>query len=397
LKIIAAGATLLLATLTLAQTPTAPPPAGSAYATSIPAAMQPFVDQGQIAGIVTLVATKDKLLHLAAVGTSDLSRKMQPDDLFWIASMSKPMTAVAAALLVDEGKLAFDDPVDKYLPEFKDLRVGPPGGALPPARPVTLRDLLTHTSGLPEYATTQPHWTLEQFTRQIASQPLRFQPGSRWQYSTAGIDAVGRVVEVVSGVPFGEFMDKRVFNPLGMKDTSFWVRPDQKARYAHTYRLNAQTNKLEEAVIPYMYGTAVDDRQRAPLGGAGIFSTAEDVAHFYQMALNNGAFNNKPFLKPDTLAQMTKNQIGTLTARPGMPWGYGFSVITDPAAFEANKPLSPGTFGHGGAFGTSSWADPAKGLIYVQMLERDKMGNPDNSPMHIAFNQAATQAAGAKP
>jgi CubicO group peptidase (beta-lactamase class C family) len=356
--------------------------------------MQEFVNNGQISGIVTLVADKDQVFHKNAVGTSDGMRKMLADDIFWIASMSKPVTAVAAGILVDEGKLKWDDPVEKYIPEFKSLKVG--NAAAAPSRPVQVRDLLTHVSGLPEYARTEPHWTLEQFAKQIASQPLRFQPGTRWQYSTAGIDAAGRVVEVASGMPFDAFLQKRVFGPLQMKDTSFWITPETEKRYARAWVLNAQTGKLEETKAGYMYGTEVNDRQRAPLGGAGLFSTAEDMARFYQMMLQKGtradATGSVAVLKPETVAEMTKNQIGALTARPGMAWGYGFCVIIDPKAMEANAPLTAGTFGHGGAFGTSSWADPAAGAIYVQMLERDKMGNPDNSPMHIAFNQVAAKA-----
>jgi CubicO group peptidase (beta-lactamase class C family) len=193
-------------------------------------------------------------------------------------------------------------------------------------------------------------------------------------------------------MPFAQFMQKRLLTPLGMKDTSFWVAPENESRYAHPIRINAQTNKFEDAPISYMYGTQITDSQRAPLGGAGLFSTAADIARFYQMALNHGTFNGQQILKSDTLAEMTKNQIGKLTARPGMPWGYGFCVITDPSAFEANKPLNIGTFGHGGAFGTSSWADPTTGIVYVQMLERNGMGNPDASPMHVAFDQIAAKA-----
>jgi CubicO group peptidase (beta-lactamase class C family) len=396
------------------------PPARAATPESnfadIPPKMQQFVNQGVVCGIVTLVATRDKVLHLAAVGTTDGTRKMQTDDLFWIASMSKPITAVAAALLVDDGKLAFDDPVEKYIPEFKNIRYGglvpvPSPGArgagsgtgsalmlMDLTRPITLRDLLTHTSGLSDaYTQTQPHWTLQQFAQQIASQPLHFQPGTKWQYSTAGIDAVGRVVEVASGMPFDQFLQKRLFDPLHMTNTSFWIAPDNAARYAHTYILNAQTNKLVDTPITYLYGTEVTDKQRPPLGGAGLFSTAEDVAKFYQMTLNGGRAPDSPnrpgipILKPETLAAMTQNQIGTLTARPGMPWGYGFCVVADPTAMEANNMLTPNSYGHGGAFGTNSWVDPKRGVVYVLMLERDKMGNPDNSPMHIAFQDMAAK------
>ena len=369
----------------------------------VPASLVPFIDQGEIAGAVALVADKDKILHLSSVGQSELAsaRKMRPDDLFWIASMTKPIAAAGVALLVDDGKLTFDDPLEKHLPEFRNPWVveeqTPQRRVLvKPARPVTLRDLLTHTSGLGEYGVTGPHWTLAEMAQGIAREPLRFQPGTRWAYSTAGIDVLCRVVEVVSRMPFAEFMQQRLLGPLGMTDTTWWPSAEQEKRRAHTYVKNVQTGKLEETTIHYMYGGAITDRARPPLGGAGLFSTAEDVAKFYRMMLRGGELGGKRVLKPKTVAEMTRKQTGELRARPGMPWGLGFCVIEDPKAMEANFTLSPGTFGHGGAHGTHSWADPARGLVYVFMIQRDKIpNNPDNSPMRRAY-QAAVEAALAK-
>jgi CubicO group peptidase (beta-lactamase class C family) len=361
----------------------------------IPAKMQAFVDQGQISGIVTLVATKDRVLHLAAMGKSDLATGagMTVDDYFWIASMSKPMTAVGVGMLVDEGKLSFDDPVEKYLPEFHNLWVAQEQSAgrrvlVPSPRPITLRDLLTHTSGLGEYTITDPHWTLAEMVRMISREPLRFAPGTRWGYSTAGFDTLGRVIEVVSGQPFAHFMQTRLFDPLGMTHITFWLTPEQEKHYARSYVLNASTGKLEETVIPYMYAGAVTDHARPALGGAGLFSPAGDVAKFYQMMLNGGELNGARILQPATFAAMTHPQTGDLHARPGMPWGLGFCVIADPTQMEANRTYSPGSFGHGGAFGTSSWDDPDKGVVRIMMLQRTRMGNPDNSPMRIAFERA---------
>ncbi len=368
--------------------------------TGVPAALQPFVEQGEISGAVALLATKDQVLHLSAVGQSDLAtrRKMETDDLFWIASMTKPMTAVCVALLVDEGKLSFDDPVEKHLPEFRNLWVTQEQAAdrrilVKPARPITLRDLLTHTSGMGEYGVTGPHWTLAEMAKAVAREPLRFQPGARWAYSTAGIDVLGRVVEVASGMPFDRFMQTRLLDPLGMKDTTWWIAPAQDQRRARTYVLSLPGRKLEDAAISYMYGGAVTDHARPPLGGAGLFSTASDVARFYQMLLRGGELNGKRILRPETVAEMTRKQSGDLRARPGMPWGLGFCVIEDPAQMEANRNLSPGTFGHGGAFGTQSWADPTRGLVYVFLIQRDKIpNNPDNSPMRRAYQEAVEAA-----
>ena len=353
--------------------------------------MQEFVDKGEAAGVVTLIANKDQILHLNAVGKSDLTndRKMRTDDIFWIASMSKPITVACVAILADDGKLKFDDALAKYLPEFAGLMVSQGGQLVVPVRPVTLRDVATHTSGFGEMTTRDPHLTLAETSRKLAQQPLRFQPGSKWAYSTAGMDILGRVVEVVSGKPFDRILQTRVLDPLGMKDTSFWIAPERASRWAHSYKWNAQAAKLEETTIPYLYGTAVTDRDRPPLGGAGLFSTAEDIAKFYQMMLNQGTLNGHRVLKAATVAEMTRVQTGQLDARPGMPWGLGFSVVEDPGKMTANAVLSPHSFGHGGAFSTQSWADPAKGLIWIVMFERDGKGNPDNSDVRIAFQEAA--------
>jgi CubicO group peptidase (beta-lactamase class C family) len=385
----------LCATLLVGALPAIAPLHAASF-NEIPGKMQALVDQGQVSGVVTLVATKDQILHCEAVGKSDLAsgRDMRKDDIFWIASMSKPITAVAVAMLADEGKLRYDDPVEKYLPEFGKqslvVESTPDRRVLGrPAHPITLRELLTHTSGLGEYVVTDPHWTLSEMTKVIAREPLRFAPGSRWGYSTAGIDTLGRVVEVVSGQPFAQFVQQRIFDPLGMKDSTFWLTPEQAQRFATNYRLNPDTGKLEPAVIAYMYGGAVTDHARPALGGAGIFSTAQDVAKFYQMMLRGGELGGKRLLQPATVTELTRNQTGELATRPGMTWGLGFCTVRDPKAMEANGALTAGSFGHGGAHGTNSWADPTRGVIYIIMLQRAGLRNPDNSDMRRIFQETA--------
>jgi CubicO group peptidase (beta-lactamase class C family) len=361
---------------------------------AVPESLQQLVSSNEIPGAVALVATKDSVLHISAVGQSDLTtgRKMKPNDIFWIASMSKPMTSVAVALLADDGKLSFDDPVEKYLPEFRDMWVAGEQTdqqrvLMKAARPITLRDLMTHTSGLGEYRVTDPHWSLAAMIKVLAREPLRFQPGTRWSYSTAGMDTLGRVVEVVSGMPYDKFLQARLFDPLGMKDTTFWISPAQEKRFVTP--VISRAGKLQPTPIAYMYGGAVTDRERPPLGGAGLFSTAADVTKFYQMMLNHGAFDGHQILKPETVAEMTRKQTGDLKARAGMPWGLGFCVVEDPSQMESNKTLSPGAFGHGGAFGTQSWADPTRGIIYVLMISRDKLQpTPDDSAMRRAYQKA---------
>jgi len=213
----------------------------------VPERVQPFVDKGEISGAVMLVADQDHVLHLSAVGVSDVAsgRKMRTDDIFWIASMTKPMTAVCVGILVDQGRLSFDDPVEKYLPEFRGQWVVAEQAEdrrtlVKAARPITLRDLLTHTSGLGEYPVTDPHWTLAEYIKVIAREPLHFQPGTRWSYSTAGLDTLGRVVEAVSGTPFAAFVQHRLLDPLGMKETTFWPTEAEAPRLAHEYLRNEQ-------------------------------------------------------------------------------------------------------------------------------------------------------------
>jgi CubicO group peptidase (beta-lactamase class C family) len=366
---------------------------------AIPERMQAFVNQGEISGAVTLVATKDHVLHLAAVGRGDLEsdRRMETDDLFWIASMTKPMTAVAAGILVDEGKLSFSDPVEKFLPEFHGLWVVQDETAgrrvlVPVARPITMRDLLTHTSGMGEYAAFGPHWTLAEMIKGVTREPLKFQPGTKWSYSTPGLDAVGRVVEVVSGVPFAEFMQKRLFDPLGMKDSTFWPTSAQAKRFATNYRRNPDTGKLEPATIYYMYGGAITDRERPPMGGSGLFSTAGDVAKFYQMLLNGGTAGSARILKTQTVAEMTRPQTAGIKAGflPGSAWGLGFCLVDHPEG--VTEMLSSGTFGHGVAHGTQSWADPRRGVIYIMMIQRAGLPNSDGSDMRREFQEAAAAA-----
>ena len=365
----------------------------------VPASQQPFIAQNEISGAVLLVANRERVLHLSAVGQGDVAtgRKMKTDDLFWIASMTKPIAAVCVAILADAGKLSYDDAVEKYLPEFQQqwrTEEQPPNRRhlVKVERPITLRQLLTHTSGMANYPVTDPHWTLAEMTIVAAREPLGFPPGSRWGYSTAGIDALGRVVEVVSGMPFAAFLQQRLLDPLRMNHTTFWPTPGQDKRLARNYRKNPQSGKLEETVITYLYGGAITDRARPPLGGAGLFSTAEDLSRFYQMLLNGGESGGQRILKPQTVAEMTRNQIGELKARPGIVWGLGFNVVLEPKGMAANATLSPGSFGHGGAHGTNSWADPARGLIYIYMIQRAGLPNADDSEMRRAYQEAVERA-----
>ena len=221
---------------------------------SVSSALQPFVESGSLAGAVTVVANKDKVLSLETVGFMDVGAKqaMKTDSLFWIASMSKPITGTALMLLVDEGQVKLDDPIEKYLPEFKELQVTVANSAelKKPSRLVTVRDVMSHTSGMPfKSAKEQPTLDglpLKEAVLSYAATPLTHEPGSKYQYSNAGINTGARIIEVVSGMSYEDFMDQRLFKPLGMKDTTFWPNEEQVSRLAKPYKPSADKTKLEE-------------------------------------------------------------------------------------------------------------------------------------------------------
>jgi CubicO group peptidase (beta-lactamase class C family) len=348
----------------------------------ITAALQPFVDRHSLAGAVTLVADKEKVLSLDAVGFADVAGKkpLRPDALFWIASQSKSITAAAFMMLVDEGKVKLDDPVTKYLPEFKDqwLAVERDQEHVLLKRPkqaMTIRHILSHTSGLP-FSSAMERPTLDVLplrdaVRSYALTPLQSEPGSKYAYSNAGINTAGRIIEVVSKMPYEDFLDKRLFGPLGMKDTTFWPSKDQLARLAKSYRPNADKTDLEETTITQLR-YPLTDRKRHPVPAGGLFSTASDVARFCQMMLNGGVFGGKRYLSEAVVKELTSKQTGDAIKE-----GYGLGFST-----------GGGTFGHGGAYATNMSIDTKRGLITVFMVQH--AGFPrDGNKSRGAFEKAA--------
>ncbi len=357
-----------------------PPVAGKGIA----AALKPFVDRHALAGAVTLVADRNKVLSLGAVGFADIMANMPMliDALFWIASQSKPITAAALMMLVDEGKVQLDDPVEKYLPEFKGQQVAvkqDKGGTVlqQPKRPITVRDILSHTSGLPfRSAVEQPtldRLPLRDAVRSYAKTPLLFEPGTRFQYSNAGINTAGRIIEVVSGMPYEDFLDKRLFQPLGMKDTTFWPNAEQLKRLAKAYRPNKDRTDLEEIPITQLT-YPLSDRKRQPMPAGGLFSTAKDVGRFCRMVLNNGMFEGKRYLSENAVKEMTKRQTPeNLKESYGLGWGTG-----------------GGGFGHGGAYATNMSIDAKRGLITVFLVQH--AGFPrDGGNSQGVFRKAAEE------
>ena len=360
--------------------------------------MQSFVDDGTIAGAVTLVARHGEIASIESVGLADIAerRPMQEDSLFWIASMTKPVTAVAILMLQDEGKLWVDDPVEKHLPEFKgqwllDSQTNGVACLERPPRPVTIRHLLTHTSGVDEMPAPRAKSSLAELVVGSSQRPLRFPPGDRWSYSNAGINTLGRIVEVVSGEDFADFVETRIFKPLGMRDTTFWPTPAQAKRLAKSYQPKANGKELEEVGISFIQGK-LGDRSRTPKPAGGLFSTARDYYRFCQMMLNGGTWNGKRLLSQEGVTAMTRTQTANIKTgfTEGMSFGFGFAVVKSPTG--VTQMLSPGTFGHGGAYGTQAWIDPKKDMIFLLMIQRAKLPNADASDVRRAFQEAAVGA-----
>ncbi len=356
-------------------------PRGIAGVTTV---LQAAVEKQEIAGAVALVADAKKILHLGAVGQADLAagKPMSTDAMFWIASMTKPITGAAIMMLQDDGKLTIDDPVGKYIPELAALKTADGKPAT-----VTIRHLLTHTSGLAEASQEKmvAAKTLADLIPEYV-RPLKFEPGTKWQYCQSGINTLGRIVEVVSGKTFPEFLAERLFKPLGMRDTTFYPSAEQLARAAKPYKL--AEGKLE----PAAYMPAYDPTRRGdrfPPANGGLFSTGSDYVRFCQMLLNKGTFGGKRLLSPEAVAQFSSVLSGDITTgfTPGNGWGAACCVVRHPQGVTAM--LSPGSFGHGGAYGTQAWIDPVKQRVYLLLVQRSNFPNSDASDLRRAFQAAA--------
>ncbi len=345
--------------------------------------MKDFLKSKEIPGAVTLVADGNRILHLSAVGLADFEKQtpMATDSIFWIASMTKPITATAVMMMQEEGKLSVDDPVSRYLPEFTGDKAG-----------ITIKQCLTHTSGLSDLKPEELKvmTTLAELIPAIVAKPLLFPPGSKWQYCQTGINTAARIVEVVSGRPFPEFLQERLFDPLGMKDTSFYPTEAQLPRIAPAYNRTA-AGELEEVDLFFLNGKSPSARDRYPIASGGLFSNAPDYLKFAQMILNGGESGGKRYLKAESVKQMTTVQTGDLVTgfTPGSAWGIGWSIVREPQGVSAA--LSPGSFGHGGRNGTQAWIDPVKKRIYLLMIQRADIGNSDASEIRREFQNAAAQ------
>ncbi len=343
----------------------------------------------EIAGSVTLVTENGKTLHLAAQGFADLEKKipMKTDSIFWIASMTKPVTGTAVMMMQNAGKLSVDDPVSKYLPEFKDLKDASGKEVV-----ITLKQCLVHSSGLSEATPLESGdlTTLKELMPLIVAKPVQFAPGSKWQYSQSGINTAARVVEVVSGQDFATFLDQHLFTPLGMKDTTFYPTDAQARRIAVSYA-RTDAGELEKSGLMFLGRAPVTSRERYPRANGGLFSTAADYAKFARMILRGGELDGKRYLSEKSVQQMTTVQSGDLVTgfTPGNGWGLGWCVIREPQGVSAA--LSPGTHGHGGAYGTQAWIDPVKKRVHLLMVQRANFPNSDGSEVRRIFHDAASR------
>ncbi|MBS0361947.1 MAG: beta-lactamase family protein [Proteobacteria bacterium] len=377
-----------------------------AFATSlaqIPPALQAVIDAGDLSGFVTLIWRAGEIVRVDAVGRRDIEADlpMTRDTLFRIASMTKPVTSVAALMLMEEGKLGLDDPITKWLPEFADMRVlkdasGSVDDTYPAPRDITVEDLLTHRAGLAyAFTSTGPIGQLyedtlgpplggvmtpDEWLKRIGSLPLSYSPSERFHYSHA-TEVLGYLVARIEGKPLGQVLRDRIFGPLGMDDTDFWCPPAKRGRMAKLYRQDPETGALHDASFPHF-----DAPPALEPGGGGLISTADDYLKFARMLLGKGEVDGVRLLKPQTVELMLENRLTEAQRQipfMGLPFwmgqgfGLGVSMILDPQAQAWAGPSSKGAFSWPGAFGTWWRADPAEDLIAIYLIQNSMPLGPE--------------------
>jgi CubicO group peptidase (beta-lactamase class C family) len=359
------------------------------------AGMQRFTDEGRLAGVTTLLARRGKIINFNAYGKKDVraADPVQRDSIFRIYSMTKPIAAVAMMMLYEEGKWRLDDPVTRYIPEFAKMQVyvgDNPDGTMKledARRSMTMREIMTHSAGLGYVLNSanavdrlvikeqilNPAAPLQAMIDKLAKTPLMAQPGTRWYYSIA-VDVQGYLVEKLSGQPFAEFLQSRLFGPLAMKDTGFFVPKAKAARLARVHT-DGQGGKLAP---PSDDAVDVTTPPLGPSGGGGLFSTLDDYMRFAQMMANGGEFGGTRYLSPRTVQMMRTNHLqadALKTVRPGTGWGLGFRTVIDAAA--AGEPVADGTFDWYGIAGTWFWIDPTTDLVFVGMIQHRGRANDE--------------------
>jgi len=358
-------------------------------------AMQRYVDRGLVPGVVTLVARRGRVVHFEAIGYRDVEAKapMTTDAIFRIASMTKPIASVALMTLYEEGHFLLNDPISKFLPEFADMKVaqaatpaetgGAPYKLVPAKNPITFKHVLTHTAGFPNtyrgitreefdktYPRKNPNETIADAVKRLATMPLNFNPGEAWEYGPA-TDVVGRLVEVISGMTLDEYLRKKIFEPLKMTDTHFYLPSSKLDRFAANYQPDEKNgNKIKLVEAPTPESRWVKQPHNYFSGAGGLVSTAADYVRFHQMMLNGGELDGARILGRKTVELMTTNHIGDLPiwlTGPGFGFGLGYSVVKDIGV--TGQAGSPGQYGWGGAFCTYFQVDPKEELIGIVMTQ----------------------------
>jgi CubicO group peptidase (beta-lactamase class C family) len=368
--------------------------------------MQSYIDQKQLAGMVTVLARHGKVVHEKAYGVMDLQSNapMKTDSIVRIFSMTKPITGVAMMMLYEEGKFRLTDPISRYIPEFKDLKVfagmGADGKPIleAPKHAPTIGELMSHTAGFTYgvfgaspvdkmYQAVSPLGAanLQEFIGRMAQLPLAYQPGEGWVYSVS-VDIQGYLVEKLSGQPLGTFMRERIFNPLGMKDTGFSVPADKVSRVATIY--NGSANGL----VPAPRDPNISKEPGLPQGGGGLYSTAGDYLRFTQMLLNEGELDGQRLLAPSSVELMRTNRvpdeirtgkfgIGNYRQQPGLGFGLDVAILEDP--LKLGSTAGKGSYLWDGIAGTWFWVDPTNDVVFVGIIQRMMTGAPMSSMPNI--------------
>lgn len=385
----------------------------------IPPALQATVDAGDLSGFVTLVWSRGEVVQVNTIGRRDIAadKPMTRDTLFRIASMTKPITSVAALMLMEEGKLALEDPITRWAPEFSNMRVlkdpaGPVEDTVPAARDITIEDLMTHRSGLAygftslgpiahayEAALGAPllgPFGPDEWMRRLGELPLTYQPGERFHYSHA-TDVLGFIVARIEGKSLGEVLKARILDPLGMGDTGFWARPENADRLARLYKAPAEGGPLKDVSYPPEPEPPVFEA-----GGGGLISTADDYLRFARMLLGRGELDGVRLLKPETVDLMTTNRLTDAQREVpfmgipfwlGQGFGLGLSVITDPEKQSWMGAGSKGAFGWPGAFGTWWQADPAQNLVLIYLIQNSMELGPEAASQLATGQRMGARAA----
>ena len=328
--------------------------------------IQPLIDEGAIVGLVTLVGDKDNIITIDTFGYADIKtkQKMKNDTIFWIASQTKSMTASAIMILVDEGKINLDDPIEKFIPEFANIKVKEGDKLVPANSKPTVRQILAHTAGFDYFSTPDIPLVdarpIAESAKLYAKEPLKFQPNGKFSYSNVGYNIAGRIIEIVSGMPYEKFMQERLLNPLEMRETTFIPTEEQLKRLAKIYDWDDKTKKFSETELSF-FTKPFNKPNRQPLPAGGYFSTAEDIYKFCKMLLNNGVYNGKRILSENAIKEMTIKQTPDNEKHP---YGLGFIIMGD------------GKYMHGGACGTQMGVDANNGKIYVYLIQIGNKKHP---------------------